>query len=48
MSDDSTPTEMTRIDLDEKWEVRYWADRFNVSEDALRDAVRAVALPYER
>ncbi len=42
MSDDSITTEMARIDLDEKWEVRYWANRFNVTEDALRDAVKAV------
>ncbi len=34
--------ELTRIDLDEQWEVRYWAVKLNVTEDRLREAVKAV------
>jgi hypothetical protein len=31
-----------RINLDEEYEVRDWAKKFGVSEDELRNAVRAV------
>jgi hypothetical protein len=39
---DRTPTDTTRIDLDEDWEVRWWCDRFSCTEVELRNAVRKV------
>ena len=34
----------TRINIDEPYEVRYWAQRFDVSEEALRQAVAQVGV----
>jgi len=45
MSDDKSRTggqDRTRISLSEDYEVRDWAARFGVSEQALRDAVARV------
>ena len=45
MADDKTKTggqDRTRINLNEDYEVRYWAAKFNVSADELRAAVEAV------
>ncbi len=44
MADDKTlraPQDASRIALGEEYEVRYWTERFGVSEARLRDAVRA-------
>ena len=45
MSDDTAvrgPQDSSRIALGEDYEVRYWTDKFGVSEDELADAVKAV------
>jgi hypothetical protein len=45
MSDDTAlrgPQDASRIALGEDYEVRYWTDKFGVSEDELADAVKAV------
>ena len=45
MSDDKTRTggqDRQRISLSEDYEVRDWAQKFGVSQDALRDAVARV------
>jgi hypothetical protein len=39
---DRTPTDTTRVDLEEDWEVRWWCDRFGCTEIELRNAVRKV------
>jgi hypothetical protein len=42
MADDLTKRgkpDRDRISLTEGWEVRYWCDRFQVTEQELRDAV---------
>jgi uncharacterized protein DUF3606 len=36
------PSDMTRVDLDEDWETRWWCDRFGCTEVELRNAVRKV------
>ena len=36
------PQDATRINLVEKWELNYWTDEFGVSEDELREAIKAV------
>jgi len=45
MSDDTAlrgPQDSSRIALGEDYEVRYWTDKFGVSQDELVDAVKAV------
>jgi predicted 3-demethylubiquinone-9 3-methyltransferase (glyoxalase superfamily) len=45
MADDRTKKDYrdkTRINLNEKYEVSYWKDKFGVSGQALAGAVRAV------
>ena len=45
MSDDKTNTgnpDRQRISLSEDYEVRDWADKFGVSQDRLREAVKKV------
>jgi hypothetical protein len=45
MSDDTAvrgPQDSSRIALGEDYEVRYWTDKFGISEDELADAVKAV------
>ena len=37
---DRTPTDTTRVELEEDWEVRWWCDRFGCTEVELRNAVR--------
>ena len=32
--------ELSRIEVAEDWEVRYWSDKLRVSEEQLRDAVK--------
>jgi hypothetical protein len=33
------PEDTSQVTLDQDWEVRYWCERFNVDEDALRACV---------
>ena len=43
MSDDKTKSgspDRDRISTSEEYEVRYWAEKFGVSHDALRQAVK--------
>jgi hypothetical protein len=37
-----TPTDTTRVNLDEDWEVEYWCERFDVNEATLRACVMSV------
>ena len=39
---DRVPQDLTRVGLEEEWEVRYWCNRFNSSEAALRACVAEV------
>ena len=50
MPDDLTQAgaqDRSRINIDEPHEVRYWTQRFDVSEDALRRAVAQVGVSAE-
>jgi len=43
--DDKTKTgkgDDSRIDVNESYELQYWSEKFNVSRDELREAVKAV------
>lgn len=45
MADDKSQSggqDRKRIDVNQDYELRDWAKRFNVTPDALRDAVKAV------
>jgi Protein of unknown function (DUF3606). len=45
MSDDLSkkkPQDASRISLTEAWEVKYWREKFGVTEAQLRAAVKAV------
>jgi hypothetical protein len=47
MSDDLKnrgPADRSKINVHEKWEVDYWTKHFGVSEQKLRDAVKAVGV----
>lgn len=47
MADDLTnrgPTDRSRINIHEAWEVRYWCNELGVTEQQLRDAVQAVGV----
>ena len=39
---DRHPHDLTRVGLEEEWEVRYWCARFGVGEDQLRACVLEV------
>jgi hypothetical protein len=42
MSDDTSkrgPADRQRVNVDEDYEVRYWTQKWNVSEERLREAV---------
>ncbi|MES2564892.1 MAG: DUF3606 domain-containing protein [Pseudomonadota bacterium] len=39
---DRKPHDMTRVGLEEQWEVDYWCSRFNVGEADLRTCVLKV------
>ena len=36
------PADRTRINIHEYWEVKYWADKWNITHEQLKDAVRTV------
>lgn len=45
MPDDLTrkkPEDPTKINLNQSWEIKYWTNKLGVSEQQLRNAVRAV------
>jgi hypothetical protein len=47
MSDDTSkrgPADRQRVNVDEDYEVRYWTDKWAVSEERLRQAVAAVGV----
>lgn len=47
MSDDLSkrgPQDRTRVNVNEAHEVRYWSEKWNVSEDELREAVKRVGV----
>jgi hypothetical protein len=39
---DKTPADLTRVNLEDAMEVRYWCARFNIGPDELRTCVLAV------
>ena len=48
MADDLTDRgtrDRNRIDVNEDWEVRYWATQFGCTAAELRDAVKAAGTP---
>jgi hypothetical protein len=36
------PEDLTRVNLDEEWEIRYWCARFQLGPDELRASVLTV------
>lgn len=47
MSDDLNdrgPADRTRVNVNEDYEARYWANKWGVSQDELRDAVTRVGV----
>lgn len=45
MSDDLTnrgPKDRDRVNTTEAWELKYWSTKFGVTEQQLKDAVKAV------
>lgn len=50
MADDLSnrgPQDRSRINIEESWEVKYWSQKFGVTEQQLKDAVRAVGQSAE-
>ncbi|MFK9098236.1 DUF3606 domain-containing protein [Pseudomonas guariconensis] len=50
MADDLSnrgPQDRSRINIEESWEVRYWSQKFGVTKQQLKDAVRAVGQSAE-
>ena len=41
------PQDAKRVDVNEGDEVQYWTDRFSVSEDRLREAVKKVGVSVD-
>lgn len=35
------PQDRSRVNVNEPWELQYWSRKFGVSEDQLKDAVKA-------
>ncbi|HZR03050.1 MAG TPA: DUF3606 domain-containing protein [Burkholderiales bacterium] len=47
MSDDKSkkgPADRTRVNVNEDYELRYWSEKFGVSPDTLRAAVKKVGV----
>ncbi|MEA2781213.1 MAG: hypothetical protein QOK29_2757 [Rhodospirillaceae bacterium] len=42
------PADRSRVNVNEDYELRYWSDKWNVSHDQLRDAVRKVGPSAEK
>ena len=50
MADDPTkkrPQDSSRVNVNEKYELQYWADRFGVTPDRVRQAVEKVGTSAE-
>ncbi len=41
-ADDRRPKDMANVNINEEWELRWWARELQLSEDQLRQAVREV------
>ena len=51
MADDKTktaPQDASRINVNEDYELRYWTEKFGVSDQQLKDAVAAVGVSAEK
>lgn len=45
MSDDLSkkrPQDATKVNVNESWELNYWSEKFGVTKDQLKNAVKAV------
>lgn len=36
------PQDASKINLSEKWELKYWSEKFGISEEKLRNTVKEV------
>lgn len=45
---DRAPHDLTRVGLDEEWEVKYWCSRFSVTEGELRACVLEMGPEVEK
>lgn len=41
---DKGPQDRSRVNVNEPWELRYWSEKFNVSHDRLKEAVKNVGV----
>jgi len=41
------PTDTSKVQIGQDWEVKYWSDRFGVSRDKLRNAVATAGSDVE-
>ena len=41
---DKGPQDRSRVNVNEQWELRYWSEKFNVSHDRLKEAVKNVGV----
>lgn len=41
---DKGPQDRSRVNVNEPWELRYWSEKFNVSHDRLKEAVKKVGV----
>jgi hypothetical protein len=51
MSDDLKnrgPADASRVNVNEEWELRYWTEKFGVSAEQLKLAVRAAGTSVEK
>jgi hypothetical protein len=39
---DRGPRDRARVDVNESWELRYWSEKFGVSQDTLKGVVKKV------
>lgn len=47
MSDDLSkkrPQDASKVNINESWEVKYWCDKWNVTEKQLKEAVKSVGI----
>jgi hypothetical protein len=44
----TTRTEQDRINLNEDYEVQYWASRFHVSQDQLKQTIQSAGTDYTK
>ena len=47
-ANDRGPQDRSRISTEQKHEVQYWTNKFNVSEEKLREATKAVGNSAEK